>query len=107
MSRLALEPLEERSQPAANLRITDALLVDPRGMPIAAPVNGEKVCVWAEWTTTDLTSADSYVVRYWVGDGVAAGFGNAWTDCPASDCGTPGIVCGLVSPSPGYRTRRS
>lgn len=69
-SRLVLEPLEHRLAPAANLRLTQALLVNPADIPIIAPVHGEMVSIRAEWTTTDLTAADRYVVRVEV-DGVA------------------------------------
>ncbi len=50
----------------ANLQITRALLVDSNNQPIDAPVTGETIFVRAEWTTTNLTASDRYLVRFWV-----------------------------------------
>ncbi|HXG10803.1 MAG TPA: peptidoglycan DD-metalloendopeptidase family protein, partial [Gemmataceae bacterium] len=67
--RLELEPLEDRCAPAANLRLNRIALVDARNVEITAPPVGQMVFVRAEWTTSDLTPSDSYVVRFRV-DGV-------------------------------------
>ena len=49
---------------AANLQISDALLVDQFNNPISAPYHGEEVYVRAEWLTTDLAFSDQYRVRF-------------------------------------------
>lgn len=67
--RPQVEELETRTAPAANLRITNALLVDANNNPISEPVVGGMTFVRAHWTTTDLTTSDQYVVRFEV-DGV-------------------------------------
>ncbi|MCA9177360.1 MAG: VCBS repeat-containing protein, partial [Planctomycetales bacterium] len=55
--------------PSSNLEVTNARLVDQFNNPIVAPVHGEQVFVRTEWTTSDLTTAHKYRVRYWI-DGV-------------------------------------
>ncbi len=68
--RLTVEPLEARCLLAANIQLTSAYLVDPALNPLTTPVHGERIYMRANWKTTDLTTQDKYVVRFWV-DGVA------------------------------------
>lgn len=63
------EALEGRELLAANIQITNVLVVDASNNVMTAPVVGQMVFLRAEWRTTDLTSANQYVVRFSI-DGV-------------------------------------
>jgi hypothetical protein len=66
--RPIVEGLEDRLL-LANLRITDLKIVDASDAPLPAPVIGQKYLLEADWTTTDLSAGDNYIVRFSV-DGI-------------------------------------
>src|SRR4051794_15821804 len=59
-----LERLEDRTTPAGNLTLTNAVLVDANNVAIAAPVKGEMVFIRAEWTSQGLGAGDTYRISY-------------------------------------------
>ena len=67
-ARPTLDILEDRTAPA-NLSIVNAYLVDTAGASTAVVVTGAQVFTRLDWTSTDLTASDQYVVRFNV-DGV-------------------------------------
>jgi hypothetical protein len=75
-NRLAIESLENRIAPAANISIIDAYPVDANNNPIT-PKAGDQVFIHADFTTQNLPSDASYAVNLTV-DGTTYGPTLTW-----------------------------